>query len=381
MRLKPWQIMALYDTEGATPAGGGGNDASAAAAAAAAKAVTAPPAAPAAAPAAPTGEAPPAAPAASAAPATPDPNAAPNGDPASSGMRTDDNAVPDNLDAMVRSHTISQFPEGDERSKAEKYLERRSSVVDIVRSGMNADARIQELTDAANQRIKPPTAESTPEEIESFRQAMNIPQSYTDYQGFRPEGRQFTEAETQMEQRYFQFAHENNMTPTQVMNNMAFLDAYQNSQAEARAAQVKEASDRSEDTLRVKYGTDFRDKKSLGEEFLKQGLAPHVGGNAELGDLLNKRFEDGTALGENPAFFGWVIDMAIDAQDAGALDFNSAGGTNSGGGVDVEARIAELRAKAHSRDPAEKAEYASPAVQQEIKSLVARQMRQQQRNR
>ena len=75
-----------------------------------------------------------------------------------------------------------------ERGKAASFLERRDLSA-VIKSGLHADARINELTKAMEGRIAIPGENATDEERAAYRAAMGIPSQASDYEIWAPEGR------------------------------------------------------------------------------------------------------------------------------------------------------------------------------------------------
>lgn len=273
--------------------------------------------------------------------------------------------MPDySLTAEMRQFLLGKLGP-DAKAKAEKWLGTRSSITDLFNGAYNADAKIQEL---AQGRVKVPTGkDDKPEDVQAFRKAFGVPEAPDKYDIWRPEGSgEMSGADKEMWGEFLKDAHANNIGQKQVDTvAKAFYRVQETAQREM-ANRAKAAAEKAQEDLRVEYGRDYKPNVELANRFLSEtfpGLRDADGGN-----ILDKRFADGTALGEHPGFVKSIIKLAKEAADDGAIVI---GETTEG--VDVDKRLNELMDLMRT----DRTKYASPAVQQEVQRLTAVQMRRQ----
>jgi hypothetical protein len=253
----------------------------------------------------------------------------------------------------------------DAKAKAEKWLGTRSSISDLFKGAYNADAKIQEL---AQGRVKVPTGkDDKPEDVQAFRKAFGVPEAADKYAIWRPDGAgDMSDTDKEMWGEVLKDAHANNVGQKQVD---LFAKAHYRVQETAQREiinRAKAAAEKSQEDLRVEYGRDYNPNVELANRFLSETF-PELR-DANGGNILDKRFADGTALGEHTGFVKGIIKLAKEAADDGAIVIGE-----STEGIDVDKRLNELMGLMST----DRAKYASPAVQQEVQRLTAVQMRRQ----
>ncbi len=240
--------------------------------------------------------------------------------------------------------------------KGKKYLERRASPQELLKSALAADGKISELSG----RVKVPTGKGDdPADVEAYRKAVGVPEAPDKYTIPEIQGVQWNEEQKGDIGEFFKAAHAAHMSQPQAeaalkvlaQSNMRAQQAFQE-QARAKADAVQE-------DLRAEYGRDYRANTELANRWVKEQFAPYAGENG-VGDLMNVRLADGTCLGENPAFVRWAVSNARQAADHGVLE---TGDGKSGAGLDE--RLKEIYAM-KSKDPKG---YASLAIQDELVRL------------
>ena len=247
--------------------------------------------------------------------------------------------------------------------KAKKYLERRASPQELLKSALAADGKISELST----RVKLPAGKGDdPADVEAFRKAWGVPEAADKYTLPEIQGVQWSEAQKGDIGEFFKAAHAANMNQAQAEAALNVLAQSNARQMAAFQEQAKAKAETVQEDLRAEYGRDYKANLELANRWVKEQFAPHAGENG-VSDLMNVKLADGTHLGEHPAFARWAVAKGREAADHGVFEL----GDGATGGVSPDKRVDEIMAM-KSKDP--KA-YASPAVQDELKKLVGFQMR------
>lgn len=264
-----------------------------------------------------------------------------------------------------RDQMIGQLSEG-EREKGERFLKNRQSPIDVLRASLSADSKISELT---RDRVKIPGENADPKEVEQFRKALGIPESPDKYAFEVPEDVELTPMDEEFKGDFLSEAHKYNLNQKQIDFVKDTFYAYQRQAAAQMVANAKRAGDRSIDELRGEMGSDFRPNVELANRWLEQELSEAgMTDPNERREFLSKRFADGTALGEHPAFVRFAIRNARAAADDGAIVVGDSATTGS-----VDQRIDQIMSKMHSNPK----EYEQ--LQPELQRLIAAQNRQKAR--
>lgn len=254
--------------------------------------------------------------------------------------------------------------DGDAKAKAEKWLGTRSSVRDIFKSAYSADSKISEISEG---RIKVPTGkDDDPKDVAAFRKALGVPEAADKYAVWQPDGApEMNEADKEMWDEALKDFHGANMGQRQVD---AVAKAFARATAAAEKAMTQRAAaaaEKAQEDLRVEYGRDYKPNIELANRWLGEQLKDF---GADAKGILNKRFDDGTALGEHPDFVKWIVSMAKQDSDAGA--FVQGVSTE---GVNIDKRIDEL-SSLQTKDPKK---YGSREVQDELQRLIGMQAKRQ----
>jgi hypothetical protein len=191
----------------------------------------------------------------------------------------------------------TRIANGDE--KLEKRLARYTSVDSM------AEALIAAQNKIASGGLKAPLAEdATPEQLAEWRAENGIPSAPEEYDTTLPDGLVIGAEDQPIVDDYLKAAHEANLTPAQVKNNLAWYFAKQEQQIEERARLDAEALTKGEETLREVWGSEAKLNKGL----INGLIATAPEGVADL--LLGARLGDGTPLGSHPNTLRWLADLA-----------------------------------------------------------------------
>ena len=255
----------------------------------------------------------------------------------------------------------------DQQDKAKKFLAARQSPYDVLRSAMSADQKISELM---RDRVKIPTGDGKddPKEVAAYRKARGVPDKATDYKVTIPDDYgPLTSLDEGLRDEFLTEAHKRNMGQKDVDFLIQTHFAIQRTAAAAQAKRVLEAQQVAQDDLRVEYGKEYRPNVELVNRMFADGLSKYgMEDKEERLDFLSKRFVDGTAIGEHPAFVKMMVEIARERADAGALLM---GESTDGGGQDLDKREKEIMGLMHT-DPKEYAR-----MQPELEKIIMAQQR------
>lgn len=263
-----------------------------------------------------------------------------------------------------REKTLANLDETT-REKADKFLKTRSSPYDVLRSALAADSKITELT---NSRVKIPTGkDDDPKDVAAYRKARGVPETPDKYdiEPFVKEVGELSPLDNELKDEFLKQAHSLNWGQKDVDFAMKTWVANQKMLAAEQTKRVLSAQQAAIDELRVEYGKEYRPNIELVNRMFSEELS-RVGMQEadERREFLSKRFADGTALGEHPAFVKMMVNIARERADDGALVM---GETADGG--DIDKRIDSIMEKMNS-DPKEYAR-----MQPELQRLIAAQNR------
>lgn len=269
-------------------------------------------------------------------------------------------AFPDNW----RDLYVQGLPD-EQKGKAKDWLAKRSSPHEVLRAGLAADAKIQELSQG---RVKVPTGKGDdPKDIAAFRKAIGVPEKVEDYKIDLPKeyGAELQANDKELLDEFLKDAHEKNMTQAQVDHSIKTYWAVQQRVNAMRAAEAMRVDQAAEDEIRTEMGKEFRGNVELINRMLSDGLSKH-GWDApeDRRDFLSQRLENGVKLGSWPPFVRWLSEMARERADDGTLEFG-----DGGDAVDVDRRIDDIM-KIRDKDMKE-----YQRLEPELKKLIAVQNR------
>lgn len=270
---------------------------------------------------------------------------------------------PFEFDADWRDRMAAGLP-NEQRSQAQNYLRTRTSPYEVLRAGINADAEISRLK---QERVKIPTGQNDdPRDIEAYRKARGVPEAPDKYEFKLPDGFQLSDRDQQLKSDFLKRAHgERNWNQQDVDFALeTHLTILKEMEAE-KAALAVQRGQAARDELMVEWGRDYHANVELTnrmfeEEFRAQGITDPN----ERRAILSKRFDDGTAIGENPQLVKAFASLARKLADDGAF---IVGETNDG--VDLNTKIDNI-IKLRDSDPKE-----YERMQPELMRLVAAQNR------
>jgi hypothetical protein len=241
------------------------------------------------------------------------------------------------------------------KDRASKYLERRKGHNDVLRSALEADGKISELSESLKGRIKLPTGQNDdPADIAAFRKALGVPEAADAYQVWEPEGSKWDDVQRAGIAEFLSDAHAANLSQKQVDVALQAL-----SRANALGVQqwqhgAQEAARQTKDALRKEYGREFTANVVLAN----REMMKIFGDDSEA--VANIRLSDGRYLGDHLGFVKGMVALAKQNSDAGVLDIGDGRPSPSRDG-----RLDEL----YALQTSDYKKYKSKAVQDEILQL------------
>ncbi len=179
-------------------------------------------------------------------------------------------------------------------------------------------------------QLKNPLPENaTPEQLTEYRKANGIPETADKYDTSLPNGLVIGEADKPVVDSFLKYAHDNNWTPAQVKQGLAFEFARQD---QMRLQQEeKDATDKQDGTAKLgemwPKGEAKRNVKVI-EDYLK-GLPGDLGSS-----LLVARLPNGKLLGNDPDALNWIYGEAL---------FKNPIPSSIGGNSESQIKVAETR--------------------------------------
>lgn len=251
-----------------------------------------------------------------------------------------------------------------ERKAVQDWLAKRGSPFDVIRGAYNADKKISEIT---RDRVKIPTGKNDdPKEVAAYRKAMGIPEKPEDYKIEYGEGIDPESIDKELEAEVRKGAIEVGASQKQVEFFSRMHWAIRQREQAAESGKIAIAKEKAIDELRTEFGKEYKPTVELINRMFATELAEAgLESQEERTEFLSKRFADGMAIGEHPAFVKMMAKIARERADDGAFDVSDTGE----GGEDLDSKIDKIVALSQS-DPKEYAR-----MQPELKRLIAVQNR------
>lgn len=198
-----------------------------------------------------------------------------------------------------------------EDAKALKRLERFGSIGDVFKSFREMEAKMS--SGKGKEPTPAPGPDASPEDLAAWRKEAGIPESPDKYDTDLGKGFVWADADKPMLDDYTKWAHERNMTPAQVKDNLAWYAALQNRQAEAIALGDQQFRRESEDGLRTEWGPDFR-RNMNAINTLFADLPPEA-----RETFFTARTADGRLIGDNPMLAKFWARLANELHPAASI--------------------------------------------------------------
>lgn len=170
--------------------------------------------------------------------------------------------------------------------------------------------------------------DATAEEKAEWRELNGIPEKASDYKVTLPNGLVFADRDKPVVDAFLERAHENNYTPAQVNDALAFYADQQMKAEQQLMANDIGSQQACEDILREEFGSEYRRNLIAVDEMLSA-----VPGSVKE-QILTARTEDGVALGNDPAVVRWLVGLARELNPIGTVVPGS--GTNAVQALETE---------------------------------------------
>lgn len=260
---------------------------------------------------------------------------------------------------------ISTLPQ-DVREKASKVLGKYATEDAMVLALASADSKITELSEKAKGLLKVPGADAKPEEIDAFHKAIGVPETADKYVFNRGDDYQPSELDKVFDAKAKEILKKTGV-PQSTVDAIVKLDEMRQQMAhDEMLARVKQSATKAADELRVAWGVnEYAPQVEAIQRYVKEVVQPIVGGDADT-SFLDRRFADGTCLGEDPAFLKFMAQHVVNPW----MDDNGIPRGNVGGGNAQQdsAREAEIMKLMHD----EPKRYASKEIQDELDQILTR---------
>lgn len=179
-----------------------------------------------------------------------------------------------------------------------EQLKRYQSPQDIWKKARELEKKV-----SAGLHAKKPDADATPEQLEAYRKANNIPNSPDKYEA--PHGIIVGEADKPVLNEFLKVAHSNNVDQTQAQELQKWYFAERDRQIAEREDTDAQFKTQSMKSLREEWGGEFKQNLNLINALVADTMPD---GFEKL--LQNGRLADGTVIGNHPEFLKWMAGVA-----------------------------------------------------------------------
>lgn len=258
-------------------------------------------------------------------------------------------------EAKTLAAAIAGTDKGDSYDKVVKQFARYATVADALKAGIAAQLRAGDPN-----LLKKPGKDAKPEEIAAWNKALGVPDKPDDYKWEAPkspDGQPIPETplDKAMDQLFRERALKAGMSLEQYRTAREALGAVQAMADKERTAHAAKVQSETHDALTIEY----RAERDPNIELAKRFLAERMGGAKD--QVLGLELADGTKLGDHLPFVKFAIGLAREFGDGAAPLL----GSETGGGVDIDAKIDAIMKLSHTDAKA----YA--ARQDELMGLMA----------
>lgn len=237
---------------------------------------------------------------------------------------------------------------GDENLK--KVLDRWT---DPVNAGKAYVSLRQKMGDA--NYVRKPGPKASPEEVAEFRAAIGVPEDAKGYKVNMPEGVTPSDLDKAIIENHIAIAHQTGQTQEQVDANIASYFAGAKLVQKQTEEAIKQIRAENEDTLRLKWGPEYRGHLDLAKRFLNDHMADF--GST---DFLELELKNGARVGDFLPFVEWAAQMGRNMYGAGAM----LDGEGSSSGMSIDEEYKSMIAKMGTP------EYGTDKFQNRLKELA-----------
>lgn len=261
------------------------------------------------------------------------------------------------IEAMVAALPPSQRP------GARKQLEGRDWP-NIAAGFYSSTSKISELGEKVKDRVKLPTDKSTPEEIEEYEKAFDVPEKAEDYESSYEDGYEPTATDKHVEKVVKSTAKDARLSREQfnMMGKMVGEIVEIQSKYDQEAA--KQNADRTRNLLIPHWpGQDLDTRLGHINKVISADMKPYLD-DSDMGyqEVLDIKLADGSRLGDNYAMVLWFDSVADRISDGPAPSLGEAGSRTMAGNEDRKKEIMGWM----NTDPDK---YEMPSTQEELKKI------------
>ncbi len=270
--------------------------------------------------------------------------------------------------AKRRESMIGALPQ-DVRDKAAKVLGKYASEDAAVLALLSADSKISELGEKAKGMVKVPGKDAKADDVAAFDKAWGVPEKAEQYEFKRGEGYQPTELEKLFDGKAKDVLKGKHFSQEQV-DAVVELDNMRQELVNQHTEQaVKQSAEKAQDALRIAWGVnEYAPQIAAIQRYVDDVYKPMAGGKGD--SFLDRRFADGTCLGEDPDFLKFMAQNVVNPW----MDDNGMprGGVPGGNASDDAKRKTEIMGMMNSTDQAQRKLYQTQAVQDELDGILKR---------
>lgn len=249
----------------------------------------------------------------------------------------------------------AQLTGGDEA--LEKVIGRYRSADAFSKAFM---AQRQKLSERQEQSVPKLDKDSTPEQIQQYRELMGIPNDVADYQISFGEGYELSEGDAEAVENFKEYMHGKNVPPSAAQ---AALEWYQETVEADRQQKNANAADfhaEASDTLRVEWGKEFAANQNAIKAYINDTLGPE-----QADALRGLRLENGAMLMDSPDVLRLLVQPAADYMGGDMMISGETGAMAK----TFDARIKEIL-NLKNTDP--RGEWREDSIQEELAGLYAK---------
>lgn len=273
--------------------------------------------------------------------------------------------APEAVDWTKRREAMLATVPADVREKAGKVLAKYASEDAVVLALASADSKITELSEKAKGLVKVPGKDAKPEDVSAFDKAWGVPETADKYEIKRPDTYVPTELDKVFDAKakdVFKGLHLNQEQTDAIVK----LDIERQEMAnQAMTKAVEQSAQKGSDALRLKWGVnEFQPQLEAINRYSKEVIQPLLS-NKDT-SFLDRRFADGTCLGEDPDFLAFMAQHVVNPwmDDNGIPRGSVPGGNASEDGK----RKAEIMALMNT----DRKRYSSKEIQDELDQILTR---------
>lgn len=263
-----------------------------------------------------------------------------------------------------REARINALPE-DVRENARKVLSKYASrdAADLALAA--AASKITELGEKAKGLVKVPGKDAKAEEVSAFDRAWGVPETADKFEFKRAEGFEPTELDKVFDGKAKDVLKSKHFNQEQVDAVVELDNMRQQMVHDEMLKRVEQSATKAADTLRVAWGVnEYQPQVAAIQRYVTDVVMPMMS-NKET-SFLDRRFADGTCLGEDPDFLKFMAQQVVNPWlDDNGMPRGEIGGGNASDDTKRKSEIMGLM----SSNPKL---YGTDAIQSELDGIIKR---------